>query len=600
MRILFVLYFLIQSVVTFAGTALILNHSSSQINLKDYCYHIEDHSNNLTIHQTLKADWSKFSGTVVFPANTKIQWIRYDISNPYNEDIMRVIFLPYHHINEIDVYTFSGSTIQNICKTGTKRTQDNKHIKSIGYPIKVNFPAGKTTSVILKLKHLYRPLHATSFLMTSERTYEVINKNHTLIWFWRGVFLFALGSSIVLFWFTRLRIFLYYFFTNLGFGLFFASQIGDYFLFFDVDKSDITTLVDFSGNFLAVCFLPLFLNSLTPIKKRNKLVWKWMFRLIYFMIPLYILSVFPQLRTSKLTYFSHFYFMITAGLVLFLQPFLLIKSLVYKDKNAIPLLFIYGFFIFSIFTAVIIPNMGFFENSPLIHNKLVICSFVEIFCFMFLIGSETLNIYKQRAILLEKQKGHQREMILSMIKSQEDERDRVGRDLHDLIGANMALIKQKADQNDKELVAIVKNTIESVRRLSHGLVTPMVKGDEFVDEIKEMCHLFTSSKMVVYNHFYRWPKIPDVEINTHLYRITQELLQNAVKHSRAKNVYLHFFGDSQQKLSFTYEDDGIGFNDPLSKGIGLKNIQHRIAILKGSLRIESSKKGKGTMIIIEI
>ncbi len=602
MKYWLVIIFLIHVLYSFAEERYIIDTTVQEINLKDYCYHFEDTTNNLTIKQAIKHSWTKLNSNPTFASNKHVQWIRYDMYNPYNESIERIIFLPYHLIHEIDAYTIVNSSITNICNTGTKRPYDSKHINSNGYPIRINLKPKQTTSVIVRLKHLCRPLRATTYLLSEERVLNIIQKNNSIIWFWRGVFLFAVFISLVIYFSVKLKLFLYYFFLNLGFGLFIASQLGDYFLFFNVDNTDITSVIDFTGAILGNLFFPLFLNALTPIKARNEVLWKWMYRVIYVMIIIYIFSLFPSVRSSIAMYYFHFYIMIVSGLVLSLQLLLLVKNIIYKDKNAIPLFIIYSIYIVIMFIEIIFANMGLFADSPYVHISLLIVSVFEIFSFMGLMAHESLKIYKERSELLEKQQEHQKQMILSMVAGQEEARNRAGRELHDSIGANMAIIKQRIGKDNKELYKIASQTIESVRNLSHGLVTPMVKNDEFADEMKELCFLFSSSEIEIHCYFHGWPKIDDSEITTHLYRITQELLQNAVKHSKAKNVYFQFIGENNKNISLIYEDDGIGFGYEKKerKGLGLKNIENRITLLDGTLQIDTSSAGKGCTIVIEV
>ena len=597
-----VILLILQSYFAFSCEILTIDSAYQQINLKDYCYHYQDTSNKLTINEVLKVKWDKLTRIPAFAPNKYVQWIRYNLSNPYNDDMERVIFIPYHHIREIDVYVVTDSSIKNICKTGIKRLFSDKHIKSIGYPIKIKLESNQTISVFLHIKHLYRPLRATTYLMTNDRVEEVLHKSNSLIWFWRGVFLFVFVFSLILYWFVRLKLFLYYFFLNMGVGLFIASQIGDYFLFFNIDSTDITSSIAFTGSILVILFFPLLLNSITPIKERNKVLWKWMYRFIFGMLAFYIITLFPPIRESKIMYFSNFYFMIISALVFLLQLILLFKSLLHKERNAIPLFIIYSLYVLAVFTDVIFPNMGIAKDSPYVYNGLLIASFIEIFIFMIFMGREAMNIYKDRALLLNKQQEHQKEIIVSMVKGQEEERNRAGRELHDSIGANMAIIKQKIGKENIELYRIVSQTIETVRKLSHGLVTPLVKNDEFIDEIKELCYLFTSDSLEINCYFHQWPKIRNAEITNHLYRISQELLQNAVKHSKANNVYLQFISENDHKINLIYEDDGIGFDYTQNKrkGLGLKNVKNRVTLLNGSLQIDSSENGQGTTIIIEV
>lgn len=84
-----------------------------------------------------------------------------------------------------------------------------------------------------------------------------------------------------------------------------------------------------------------------------------------------------------------------------------------------------------------------------------------------------------------------------------------------------------------------------------------------------------------------------------LFRIAQELITNAVRHSEAKKVFLQVI-DHGTSIMLTVEDDGIGF-DPMkeSVGLGLRNIRSRTELLEGMVDIDSTP-GKGTMTTVEI
>jgi len=602
MKYLLVIFLIVQSFFSFSEEEYVIDSTINQINLNSYIYHFEDTSNNLTINQVLKHQWTKLNANPTFTSNKHVQWISFNIYNPYKVSFKRYLFIPYHLIHEIDVYAVTDSSIINIIKTGIKRLNTNKHLKSIGYPVLINFKPQQTTNVLIRLEFLYRPLRATTYLLSKTRATEIIEKNNSLVWFWRGIFLFALMITIIIYWFVRLKLFLYYTFFNLGVGLFTASQLGVYFLFFNIDSTGFSSVIDFTGTTLICLFLPLFLNELTPIKKRNKLIWKWMYYAIYFMIVIVAINLIPAVRDSMVMYYSHFYLMFTTGIVLLLTLIFLIKCIKYNDKNAIPLLIIYGINTLTAFSEAILPNLGIVEDSPFVLNPLLISTLIEITSLMILMARASLSVYNERSELLEKQQEHQKQMIMSMVIGQEEARNRAGRELHDSIGANMALIKQQIGSSNVELYKIVSQTIESVRNLSHGLVTPMVNNEEFIDEIKQLCFLFTTDKIEVHCYFYKWPQINNTEITMHIYRITQELLQNAIKHSKAKNVYFQFISENSQNLSLIYEDDGIGFDysKNKSKGLGLRNIENRVALLDGSLQFDTSTISKGCTIVIEM
>jgi len=596
--LLFILF--ISSFGLIEAKEIVISDSVDELDITPYCMEFIDTTNKLDVFQVKDKEWKKLEGTLDFGSVKYVHWIKFSLSNKTDTDIDKLLFVPYHHIHKIDAYVFSEDSLISVEKHGTMRNDDKKRLNS-GYSFSLNVKARHTYDIIIRYDHLYRPLRATTFLVSPNRLNEIQWQNYRILWFWRGAFLFAVMVSLIIFFFVGLRIFLYYFLLNIGIGIFLASQLGDYFIFFNVDSSDITTLLDFAGAIIVSIFFPLFLNTLVKIKERNKLVWNIMYGFIYFMIVIFIINIFPQMRMGIVQYYSHIYMMIVAALVFLLQLLFLFKSIIYKDKNAVVLFIVYCFYVSSVLLNITLPNMGLKAGTPFVYNSLLAISMIEIFTFMILMGREALNIYKERSLLKKKEELHQHEMMLSIIKAQEEERDRVGRTLHDSIGGSLAIIKQNLRDEDKKIKQTLNKTIGVVRSLSHGLVSPMVKQDEFQDELKELCYMFNTNRLKMHCYFNNWPEIESEEITTHLYRITQELIQNAIKHSKARNVYFQFVGD-EGVANLLYEDDGIGFNydENDNKGLGLRNIRNRLSIMNGNLTVDSSLGGNGTTMIMEI
>jgi len=118
--------------------------------------------------------------------------------------------------------------------------------------------------------------------------------------------------------------------------------------------------------------------------------------------------------------------------------------------------------------------------------------------------------------------------------------------------------------------------------------------------LADLCnYMDTATTSVTFHGFdlnsaYRQPMLVGV------YRIVQELLNNAIKHANATQIIVQC-SESDRRLFLTVEDDGCGFNpkDLEMKGLGLKNIENRVALLQGSVEIESHF-GQGTTVNIEI
>ncbi|TMM32473.1 sensor histidine kinase [Polaribacter aestuariivivens] len=211
--------------------------------------------------------------------------------------------------------------------------------------------------------------------------------------------------------------------------------------------------------------------------------------------------------------------------------------------------------------------------------------------------------------------NHQKEMIKSIIVTQEDERKRIAQDLHDDISSKLNVINLNANLlkdgelrpeeystiNDTILEATDK-TLESARKIAHNLLPPILEKFGLKDAIEELADSFNNSKKINIKYNLEYSKAyltPQKEL--HLFRIVQELINNSVRHGKAKNSILNI-NCTPKNLLFSYADDGCGFDvksQNHQKGLGMKNIESRVAILKGNYAIETALN-KGFKIKITI
>ena len=225
------------------------------------------------------------------------------------------------------------------------------------------------------------------------------------------------------------------------------------------------------------------------------------------------------------------------------------------------------------------------------------------------------SIYYRRVTSLKKKQVQQQNFMKRLIDSQESERNRIAGELHDSLGQNLIIIKnraQMAEQNriDKEFIATqldeISNTasltIQEIRKISHNLrpynlqrfgltrsVSRMIKNADESSEITFRENLEDIDTLVAKDH------------QIHFFRIIQESLNNLLKHSEATiaSITLKI---SNEFVQFTLRDDGKGFNlnDKLwQKGFGIEDIEHRANLIGGNLMIKSMP-GQGTSIYLEI
>jgi signal transduction histidine kinase len=240
-----------------------------------------------------------------------------------------------------------------------------------------------------------------------------------------------------------------------------------------------------------------------------------------------------------------------------------------------------------------------------------------------------INKQKQKVVLAEKNKElaqqrtqeklRQQELAFTtkMLEQQEREQQRVAEDLHDRVGSLLSLVKihlislkkhVKISSNDavdkfKKTNNIVDETCDEVRKIAYNMASSVLAKyglkaalEELIDTLKED----DSLEVEFVTHGINKQLQDDLE--TCIYKIIQELINNIIKHAEANEISLQLI-QSKEKINITLEDNGIGFNTENEKlynnGMGLRNVQSRLLKVNGELLIDSAPR-KGTTITINI
>lgn len=205
-------------------------------------------------------------------------------------------------------------------------------------------------------------------------------------------------------------------------------------------------------------------------------------------------------------------------------------------------------------------------------------------------------------------------IMTAMIEGQDNERKRIARELHDGLGQNLSAVKMNLAsleaqikrsnielKNDILLRAkdVINDAIQEVRNISHDLMPDLLEQFGIVSATDELCEKSSGENIKIAFEPIDMRGRLNPRIETGLYRITQELISNAVRHSMAKKVHIQLINHGQSVI-LSIEDDGIGFDLKLrSKGIGLKNIESRVKLLNGDFDIETTP-GRGTLVTVEV
>ncbi|MFA6470070.1 MAG: two-component regulator propeller domain-containing protein [Bacteroidota bacterium] len=237
--------------------------------------------------------------------------------------------------------------------------------------------------------------------------------------------------------------------------------------------------------------------------------------------------------------------------------------------------------------------------------------FISIIVILFV--STGPIIYYLRVTELKKEQLRQQEISQLLIESQESERKRIAQEMHDSLGQELLVIKNRAimglktvgdeTKEKRQLEQIsdgATNILKLVRTLSHNLRPPELDRLGLTETIRSMLgNIREVSGKTLHAEVDEIDGLINKENEINLIRILQEALSNIEKHSEASEISILLTVD-QQMIILKIRDNGKGYvPGNVRHGIGLAGMTERVRILQGSLSIESTE-GSGTVVTITI
>lgn len=187
----------------------------------------------------------------------------------------------------------------------------------------------------------------------------------------------------------------------------------------------------------------------------------------------------------------------------------------------------------------------------------------------------------------------------AIFKGQEEERIRLSKELHDGIGPMLTTIKLKANQlplDDEtlhELDLLISDTIQEVRRVSHNLMPAVLIDYGIAPALKTLIKNINQSSKIKFHY------IDDIKpensklnpsVNVALYRISQEAINNIIKHSNATEAHITLT-EFDESVNLYIADNGKGLLNEEQDGHGLRNIKERVAAFNGDIAFSSADEG---------
>lgn len=273
-------------------------------------------------------------------------------------------------------------------------------------------------------------------------------------------------------------------------------------------------------------------------------------------------------------------------------------------------------FILMVLSRLIDMMPFFYERLPFNTVSLITwIGFVTSLCFTIgvILIRRIFNFIRK---VEETRKEAEKRVLKAVIQTEENERKRFAKDLHDDLGPLLSAVKlsvssltaMEQDDQRKEILRnadhLITEALRSIKEISNNLSPHMLANFGLASALKDLTNRIYGPGFPVIRfdsdlYGVRFNEQAEVV----LYRVVGELINNTLKHAKASTIEIQLTRQ-ENILILTYSDDGIGFNVPEVlhgpvKGTGISNIISRLRSVKGTLEAESSAES-GSKFIIRI
>lgn len=263
----------------------------------------------------------------------------------------------------------------------------------------------------------------------------------------------------------------------------------------------------------------------------------------------------------------------------------------------------------------LIPRL--YERIPIDMN--VIFIWMGLFTsFFFVVGVLLIRrIFNFLKRMEESRREAENRVLNAVIQTEERERKRFAKDLHDGLGPLLSTVKMSVstlslmdiDPDRKEIIEntayVIDESIKSIKEISNNLSPHILNNFGLASAIKDFINKIDSKLININFESNVFNRRFDENVEVVIYRVVCELIHNTLKHAKARIIDINL-SFQHKTILLSFSDDGVGFNvneiftdSPTNHGMGYSNMLSRINTIKGKIEIDSSPK-TGTKVLITV
>lgn len=545
------------------------------------------------------------SGISFTPA-AKIYWVKFTYFNTTKRAIPLLLSVSNPLINRIRVYTeHIDGTVHKSKISGDHYPFKHREIKHRNFLFSLQAPAREPITCYVFLDKFGESMALPAILYRQSAFIEAEQKEMLLLLGYFGfMFTFIFLAGLAAF-FSGRKMYVYFFIYVISATLSQVSVTGIGYQFLWPSFPAFSSVSGYSFSSLSILGMLALTRSFFSTKfefpRIDLFIIAIMSLAVCFWPVFFFYSHIPAYITMVLIPIGH---LIIFGYCIVVVIVPILNYFKYHQKDSIWFLFAFGFSLLGI----LIHNLEIFDvldYSLLTNYALRAGLALDVFVLALLLGNKIRNAFMENQRISQQLDFLRIEAANALLEGQQLERQRLSQDLHDGISLSLATIRMRLSNVQyslrgkteyEALSPIIMDTgkvAEDVRKFTHALSPVNFDNQTLAESIEDMIYnlKMASSALTIETFVDKTLEISDF-VKYAIYQTTQELLTNVIKHADATRIVLKV-EEVNKKICLTVEDNGSGF-EPAAidhKGIGMKNVQARATLLKGTLNVKSPNGG---------
>lgn len=574
---------------------------------QDSTYFFKDSTNSIPLSEISKVKFNAMKNSAFgFPESKACYWLKIKIINNEDKAIRKYIEINSPWLDEVDFY---NPNFQLINKFSWKTPLARRAFAHQNFILPIEIYAQNDSLFYVRFFRKQMVIIGGVKVYSESEFFEKKMLEKSIFSIFTGIILFVSIFAFFMFFPRREPIYLWYGIYSLS-NLFFVQTLyANYLPLYlnnrlKVPAFQVNELFSWVTHLAIFLFIRAFLFGKKPFSKPLKIVWAS--TLIVMPIILILKFYYFYLYNKNLPIPKTLLIINALGFLLSVLSSFVLLFYAYTKKQRLSAAntYLVGIFPLGIFAILTyLRNLNIISHSWWLESEVQIaCVLWDVMVLMIALGIryKIINDEKEKQVILAYETG---------IQMQNQERSRLAKELHDGVGIDLSIVKMKLESlkidferknltNETNILSDgIKNIDEitsDIRSFSHNLIPPDLENNGIVGAIQHLVtNLNKAHQNIEINFTTNVEENLENNISQNIYFIVKELVNNTLRHAKAKIIDIELMQEEKQ-IELRIADDGMGYNfeeERKKGGLGLRSIQSRVELMRAQFEVKAKPLG---------